>query len=113
MCIVGARRPQKAVAQIRFGKRTIKLPQSRRSRIALGTGLVLAGGLGGWLPVLGFWMVPLGLVVLSVDIPSVRRRRRKAAVKLLGWWRGRKGRGETERAEPGEKPPLRDSSLVP
>jgi hypothetical protein len=32
--------------------------------------------------VLGFWMIPLGLLVLSVDIPIVRRWRRQLAV----WW---------------------------
>jgi hypothetical protein len=38
----------------------------------LGIGLVLAGLLG-FLPVLGFWMIPLGLSLLAVDFPSVRR----------------------------------------
>jgi hypothetical protein len=99
------------LAEIKFGARSIKLPQSRPLRITLGVALVLAGALGGWLPILGFWMVPLGLVVLSVDIPSVRRRRRKAAVALLGWWRGRKQRDENGRRT--AKTPLRDSSLVP
>ena len=97
--------------KIRFGERSIKLPQRRATRITLGAGLVVAGGLGGWLPILGFWMVPLGLVVLSVDIPSVRRWRRKTTVSVLGWWRGRnKKRGD---ADPPAKTPLRDSSLVP
>jgi hypothetical protein len=42
----------------------------------------------GFLPVLGFWMLPLGLALLSVDLPSVRRRRRKLSV----WWGRRNGR---------------------
>ena len=98
------------MTSIRFGARSIRLPQRRATRITLGAGLVVAGGLGGWLPVLGFWMVPLGLVVLSVDIPRVRRWRRKTTVSLVGKWRGRIKR---DRAQPQPKTPLRDSSLVP
>ncbi len=58
-----------------------RLPRSRGLRIALGVGLLL-GGVLGFLPVVGFWMLPLGLLVLSVDIPWVRRGRRRVAV----WW---------------------------
>ena len=44
-----------------------------------------SAGLLGFLPIVGFWMVPLGLVVLSVDFPPVRRFRRNATVKI-GYW---------------------------
>jgi hypothetical protein len=44
--------------------------------------MFIVGGLLGFLPILGFWMVPVGLLILSVDIPQVRRRRRRLAV----WW---------------------------
>src|SRR3954462_1824571 len=53
---------------LRFAGREIPLPQSRGLRIGLGIALVL-GGIVGFLPILGFWMVPLGLLVLSVDLP--------------------------------------------
>jgi hypothetical protein len=47
--------------------------------------------------VVGFWMIPLGLLVLSVDIPIVRRWRRKLA---LWWHRDRKnGNGAKTPAE--------------
>lgn len=37
-------------------------------------GLVLvAGGVLGFLPILGFWMIPLGLALLATDIPPMRR----------------------------------------
>ena len=49
--------------------------------IALGSALV-AGGLVGFLPVVGFWMLPVGMIVLAQDIPRVRRWRRKA---ILLW----------------------------
>jgi hypothetical protein len=53
---------------------------------------VLAGGLFGWLPILGYWMVPLGLLVLASDSPMIRRWNRRAAVAIVGWWKGRKAK---------------------
>jgi len=73
--------------RLRFAGRDVPLPQTRAFRIALGIALML-GGLAGFLPILGFWMVPLGLLVLSVDMPFVRRTRRRLAV----WWGRRRGR---------------------
>jgi len=79
------------MASVRIGNRSIPLPASRAARIALGGALVAAGFVG-FLPVVGFWMVPLGLLVLSVDLPAVRRGRRRLAV----WWHRRRcaGRGD-------------------
>jgi len=77
-------------SNIRLGNQKLKLPGSRIVRVALGVGLVV-GGVLGFLPVLGFWMIPLGLLVLSVDLPFVRRWRRKIEV----WW-GKRGKGERE-----------------
>ncbi|QLF70280.1 hypothetical protein FE840_012430 [Peteryoungia desertarenae] len=62
----------------------IPFPRSRSGRIAAGT-LLIGGGFLGFLPILGFWMVPAGLLVLSHDLSIVRRRRRRIAV----WWRKR------------------------
>jgi hypothetical protein len=73
--------------RLRFAGRELPLPQSRGLRIALGIALVL-GGLVGFLPILGFWMVPLGLLVLSVDLPPVRRARRRLSI----WWARRRAR---------------------
>ncbi|MBB4007850.1 hypothetical protein [Allorhizobium taibaishanense] len=67
--------------RLRLGRVNLPIPQSRGGRIATG-GLLVAGGCLGFLPVLGFWMVPLGLVVLSHDVSSVRRFRRRAGVKI-------------------------------
>jgi hypothetical protein len=61
------------------------MPQSRALRIAIGVLLILFGILG-FLPVLGFWMVPLGLLVLSYEFQSVRRWRRQLTV----WWHSRR-----------------------
>ena len=66
--------------------RRFLLPASRLIRIPLGI-LCILGGFLGFLPILGFWMVPLGLLILSVDIPLVRRGRRRMEIKLLRRWR--------------------------
>jgi len=50
-------------------------------RHAIG-GLLVIGGLLGFLPVLGYWMLPLGLALLAVDFPFVRRLYRRLSV----WW---------------------------
>jgi hypothetical protein len=57
------------------------LPRSRILRILIGV-LLMIGGLFSILPVFGLWMIPLGMLVLSVDIPRVRRWRRRFAVWL-------------------------------
>jgi hypothetical protein len=82
-------------ASIRVGRRKIPLPGSRKSRVLLGSGLV-AGGIVGFLPVVGFWMLPLGLMVLSVDSKAVRRGRRRLEVR---WGRWRKQRDASQSSE--------------
>ncbi len=86
--------------RVRLFDRHVHLPQSKPIRIGLGI-VLIAGGLLGFLPVLGFWMIPLGLLVLSVDIPIVRRWRRQVTV----WWHRRGGKAETAPAasEPSSK----------
>ncbi len=79
-----------------FG-RTFNLPASRLARTLIGVLLVL-GGLLGFLPVLGFWMIPLGLLVLSVDFPVIRRGRRRLSV----WWA--KKRNNRPQKEPEAAP---------
>ena len=74
--------------RITFAGRSIDLPRSRLLRIVIGIGLILFGLLG-FLPVLGFWMVPLGLIVLSIDIPAIRRGRRRTVVRLGQWLKRR------------------------
>ncbi len=52
------------------------------TRILIGAGLVI-GGILGFLPVLGVWMIPLGLVVIFFDVPWVKAR--WLAFRL--WWK--------------------------
>jgi hypothetical protein len=68
-----------AHGEFRVGDRTFRLPQSRIARLALG-GLFILGGIFSFLPILGLWMLPIGLLILSQDLSLVRRWRRKAAV---------------------------------
>lgn len=68
------------------------MPRSRVGRVVMGILLIICGLLG-FLPVLGFWMVPLGLLVLSQDLPYVRRQRRRLAV----WWERRRRAREARR----------------
>ncbi len=69
---------------IKFAGFNVRVPAHPVIRIALGVFLVLCGFLG-FLPILGFWMLPLGLVILSIDFASVRRLRRRATVRLGRW----------------------------
>jgi hypothetical protein len=84
--------------KVRIGRFAVELPRNRLVRIGLGVALVLAGGLFGWLPILGYWMVPLGLLVLASDSATIRRMNRRVGVAVVGWWRGRKSRAKTVRA---------------
>ncbi len=79
------------MARIKIGNYSLNLPQNRWARIGIGSSLVFLGLLG-FLPVLGFWMVPAGFLVLATDIPAVRRFNRRTIVAVKGWWIGRKRR---------------------
>lgn len=51
-------------------------PSSRWVRIPSG-GLLVVGGVLSFLPVLGIWMLPLGLALLAEDVPALRTSRSK------------------------------------
>jgi hypothetical protein len=52
----------------RWGER---IPFGIRSVLGI---LLMVGGVFGFLPILGFWMLPLGAVLVCLDIPPLRRR---------------------------------------
>ena len=60
--------------------RWLRKPGSGWTRIPLGVVLILCGFVG-FLPILGFWMVPLGLLLLAIDVPFVR----PPLIRLLDW----------------------------
>ena len=82
MCIV--QHEGSNLKSVSFLGRRIPVPANRWLRIGLGSIAVL-GGVFGFLPILGFWMLPLGLMILSIDFPPVRRFRRVATVRIVGW----------------------------
>ena len=69
----------------------MRLPRSRPLRVVMGFAFIVMGVVG-FLPVVGFWMIPVGLAILSVDSPLARRLRRRAEVWVLrryNRWKGR------------------------
>jgi hypothetical protein len=86
------------VPKVRLGNRRVALPENRILRLAIG-GLLIVGGLFGFLPVLGFWMLPLGFIVLATDLPAVRRINRRVSVAVKRWWTGAK-RGAKSQSSP-------------
>jgi len=79
---------RRAFARWYRGIRRHPNPWARR---AIGA-LLVVGGLLGFLPVLGFWMLPLGLILLSDDAPWLRRLRRRAFLALNRRWRAYRDR---------------------
>ena len=69
---------------VNFLGRRVPVPGHPWLRVILGVVMVLGGFLG-FLPVLGFWMLPLGLLILSIDFPPVRRFRRWIMVRAGDW----------------------------
>ena len=66
--------------RLRGTLRRIRAKVPRGLRFVLGLAMI-AGGAFGFLPVLGFWMIPLGVMVAALDVRLVLR-----------WWRKRKTR---------------------
>jgi hypothetical protein len=51
--------------------RSLRHPDARWVRIPLGA-LFIVGGVFSILPVLGIWMLPLGLLLIAYDVPLLR-----------------------------------------
>jgi hypothetical protein len=64
--------------------RSARKPGAVWVRVPLSISLI-AGGLVGFLPILGFWMVPLGLALLALDLPFLRG----PLARLLGFINGK------------------------
>lgn len=69
--------------------RWLREPSSRWVRIPMGL-LLVFGGILGFLPLLGLWMLPLGLLLLSQDLPFLRRPIRRMLICLERRWARRK-----------------------
>lgn len=61
--------------------------------------LLIVGGIFSILPFLGIWMLPLGLLLLAIDLPFLRgpiaalliRARRRVGI-WVHWWKARRTR---------------------
>lgn len=62
--------------RLRQGVRWLRQPSSRWARIPSGV-LLSVGGLLWFLPLLGLWMLPLGLLLLAEDVPPLDRLRER------------------------------------
>ena len=82
---IANRLPEKGARFIRW----LRQPSSRWVRIPLAF-LLVVGGIFSFLPVLGLWMLPLGLMLIAQDVPFLQR----PLANALGWaerkWLGRK-----------------------
>ena len=58
----------------------LRQPSSRYARIPLAL-LLIVGGVFSFLPVLGLWMLPFGLVLFAQDVPVLQ----KPTARTLGW----------------------------
>lgn len=72
------------------------LPKNKLGRIIVGVVLIILGFFG-FLPILGFWMIPLGIAVLAFDLEFARVILRKTRDGLT-WLRLRvDGRRRSDR----------------
>ena len=90
------------MARVRLGNKEFKAPGSPLTRTIAGIALVI-GGILGFLPILGFWMLPLGIIILSVDFHPVRRFRRKVEVRWGRWRQQRRQSGDSATAANGTR----------
>jgi len=58
----------------------LRKPWSRYARIPLAI-LLIVGGILSFLPILGLWMLPLGLLLFAQDVPFLQ----KPMARMLGW----------------------------
>jgi hypothetical protein len=54
-------------------------------RIPVGI-LLIIGGILSFLPILGLWMLPLGLLLLAQDLPFLQRPMRRLLIRTSHRW---------------------------
>lgn len=63
----------------------LRQPYARLVRWPLGFLMVL-GGIFSFLPVLGVWMLPLGLLLLAIDLPILQGPIADWLIRIGRWW---------------------------
>jgi len=66
--------------------RTVTAPGRAVIRLPVAV-LFILGGFAGFLPFVGFWMLPLGLLLLAIDLPRLRPFVGALAIRLRAWLR--------------------------
>ncbi|UZF93937.1 hypothetical protein [Bosea sp. NBC_00550] len=74
--------------------RWLRHPASRWVRLPAGA-LLIIGGCLSILPVLGLWMLPLGLLLLAMDTPFLQRPMARLVTRILDWLERRRRRAES------------------
>lgn len=65
--------------------RSMRHPRASWVRVPVGILLVL-GGIFSFLPVLGVWMLPLGLLFIAYDVPFLRRPMARFTIWTMNRW---------------------------
>ncbi|TDL81796.1 tryptophan synthase subunit beta [Palleronia sediminis] len=86
---------QRAIRSLRFGRLA-------RLRLPLAIALIIMG-LFSFLPLMGIWMVPLGLLLLALDIPALRPGASAVAIRSRRRFRRIKRRIAQRRARLAER----------
>lgn len=82
----------------------LRTPERRPFRMAAGV-LSLIGGLLWFLPVLGIWLIPLGLLLLAQDVPMLRGPVGRATLRLTERWRSLRASRRRRRPPPPRTAP--------
>lgn len=90
----------------------LRKPSSRLVRFPLGL-LLMVGGVFSFLPVLGLWMLPLGLVLVAQDVPPLQ----KPTAKTLGWierkWIARQRKKGIDLGPAADEPDAANANIKP
>jgi hypothetical protein len=79
--------------------RWLRIPSARWIRVPVGLLFVL-GGVFSILPLLGLWMLPIGMLLLAQDVPFLRRPTRRALLSIeRRWVRAKRARRARRRAQ--------------
>ena len=83
--------------RLRKGVDWLREPSRRPLRLIAAI-LLMLGGVFSILPVLGLWMLPLGLALLAQDVPALKAPMERAAqwierqwARLVAWWSAGRG----------------------
>ena len=83
--------------RMRKGVDWLREPSRRWIRLIAAI-LLMLGGVFSILPVLGLWMLPLGLALLAQDVPALKAPMERAAqwierrwARLVAWWSAKRG----------------------